>query len=230
MEVSSQADAVRELGIKLVAELGLEESNDTLGRWMAHHVAALIADVDRAEPVDRSAKSAACAEAILQLWSHRSDLQSNHRPLRDWEPVLRALASLDPDDDSPRYFRALRQSAKDEGDPKAAKWLRFADGMDYSARLLVRYALVRAADDAADKGKEWVTLAGEAGAQPGADVLSIRELLRERGVLEGKDLKDGERQAIEDRIARLQEFKRLATAMVKDLRQRAQDAVEGGSG
>ena len=65
--MSSQTDAVRELGVKLVAELGLEESNDTLGRWMAHHIAALIADIDETEPKDRKVKNTACTKTILQV-------------------------------------------------------------------------------------------------------------------------------------------------------------------
>jgi hypothetical protein len=46
MEVSKPPKDVLELGQHLVHELGIENRFDTLGRWMAHHLAELI---DRAE-------------------------------------------------------------------------------------------------------------------------------------------------------------------------------------
>jgi hypothetical protein len=191
---------------------------------MAHHIAELMTEAERADPDDRASKTSACAEAILELWAHRSDLQWEHRPLREWHAVLRALASLDPESTESRHFRFLRQAAKDEKDQGANKWLELADGVDYSARLLVRYALSHAAQDASDKSKEWVALAEKTDADAEGDIVAIRELLRERTLLEGEGLDDRQRLTIEDRIARLEEFNRLSAAMIEELRQRSKVA------
>lgn len=56
------------LGERIVTELGLDESTDTLSRWMAHHVAEAIT---RAEKGSRKHKEAA-TDLILRLWDHRT--------------------------------------------------------------------------------------------------------------------------------------------------------------
>jgi len=57
------------LGERIVTQLGLDDSDDTLGRWMAHRVAELI---EQAERNDDEAKKQA-SELILRLWARRSD-------------------------------------------------------------------------------------------------------------------------------------------------------------
>lgn len=90
------------LGKKLAEDL---ESNDTLGRWMAHHVAELIA---QAEAVDDSGKREAqerCAREILNLWAHRREYPGSKRPFEEYESIQRALERLDPEQPQWSFFR-----------------------------------------------------------------------------------------------------------------------------
>ena len=95
-EESSRFDQVLSLGVKLVDELDLESSVDTLGRWMAHYVAELMDRADNAAPEERAALRKSCSDAILELWSHRAELPDGKRPFEDLEPIMRAIESLDP--------------------------------------------------------------------------------------------------------------------------------------
>src|SRR5262249_1554821 len=95
--LSPRSEKVLELGKELVDELGLNKSNDTLARWMAHYVAELMHGVESAQGEDRLAKMRVCGDAILNLWRHRHELPSGKRPFEEMEPILRALESLDPD-------------------------------------------------------------------------------------------------------------------------------------
>ncbi len=45
--------AVVRLGERIVAELGLEESTDTLSRWMAHYIAESIARAGKGSRKDK---------------------------------------------------------------------------------------------------------------------------------------------------------------------------------
>lgn len=82
------------LGKHLVAELQLEPSVDTLGRWMTHHIAELMTRAEQAEDSERHAAAAQeAAEAILRLWSHRSNYKGIN-PLAELEPSLRVLRAL----------------------------------------------------------------------------------------------------------------------------------------
>ncbi|MFN0071314.1 MAG: hypothetical protein ACKVVP_07465 [Chloroflexota bacterium] len=91
---STEPQDVLALGRQLVDELGLEPGVDTLGRWMAHHVAELLsrAETDPDEAERERAKERA-VDTILRIWNHRSNI-SRLNPLADLEPALVALSTL----------------------------------------------------------------------------------------------------------------------------------------
>ena len=95
-EVSKDVPAVLELGRHLVKELGLDDSTDTLGRWMAHHVAELM---ERAtgEPnpeLRRKAQDQA-VETILKIWERRASLPRDADPLKKYARIVDLLVQLE---------------------------------------------------------------------------------------------------------------------------------------
>lgn len=229
MAVSSQSKAVLDLGKKLVDELGLDTSVDTLGRWMAHYIVELIHDAENAAPQDKPSSQERCAAAILDLWQHRSALPNGTRPFEDAEPILRALESLDPCDETPRYFRPPRMMARDaEQDTEVGRWLKVADGIDSTAKELIRHCFAQAVQAEQDKTKEWVALAEDAGLDTDTEVSALRILLREAATREEKP-EDVERKRIEKRIERLEAFRELAAELAADLRKKLHADREGES-
>jgi hypothetical protein len=217
--VSVRSEPVILLGRKIVDELGLDQTVDTLGRWMAHYIAELIHDVETAGVEERPAKLVKCADAILELWGHRHELPSGRRPFEELEPILRAVQSLDPSDETPRYFRQPRTAPHlDHESAETKQWLDLADGLDYSARILIGDCLVRAARSAVDKTKEWVSLAAAAGRDDGADLMVIRFIAEEDEQSKAAKLDEAVRKKIENRIARLDAFRKMARALASDLR------------
>jgi len=222
--VSVRCEATLELGKKLTKELGIGQSVDTLGRWMAHYIAELIQDAEKASAEVRPAKMRACCDAILNLWKHRHTLRDGKRPFEELEPLLRTLKSLDPEDDTPRYFRSVRAAADGaEENDETKSWLKLIDGLDYSARVLIRYCLTQAAQSALNKFTEWVSLAEAAGADESDELLLIQVIFEEDRVLKGSDLREEVRKRIKDRIDRLEEFARMAMEVVSKLRQEVQE-------
>ena len=215
---SVRSDAILKLGKKIVNELGLDQSVDTLGRWMAHSIAELIHDAEASGAKDRPAKLAMCSDAILALWKHRHELPSGKRPFEDLGPIMRTLESLDPDDTTPRYFRAQNTAADEEQDVEIANWLKLANRLDYSARLLIGYCLTRAAGAAVDKSKEWVALAEKADADVGLEHLVVRFISNAKDQFDSTELNDIAREGIKERLKRLTEFKKIAAALASDLR------------
>src|ERR1700730_18452782 len=123
-ERSLRSDKVAELGKRLVQELGLENTSDTLSRWLAQPFAELIGEGEGAEGEDKKGKAQNCRDEILKLWDHRHSLSSGKRPFEDLEPIFRALASLDPENTIPRYFRLERPPAEETQDgAETRKWL-----------------------------------------------------------------------------------------------------------
>jgi hypothetical protein len=75
MDASPSDNLISELGERILAEFGADRTNNTLTRWLAHHVARLIAAADEARASDdpeADNRAAEARNAILQLWKHRS--------------------------------------------------------------------------------------------------------------------------------------------------------------
>lgn len=216
-EVSAHCEATLKLGRKLTKELGLDKSVDTLGRWMAHYIAELILDTEKAIAEERSEKMRACCDAILNLWKHRHALPNG--PFEELEPLLRTLESLDPEDDTPIYFRSVRATADDVGEnDKTKNWLKLVDELDYSAKILIRYCLTQAAQSALNKSVEWVRLAQAAGVDDGPEFSVIQIILEEDSMLKASDASEEKKKYIENRINRLESFAKMAMEVVSDLK------------
>lgn len=93
-----------ELGRYLVRELDFEDGVDTLGRWMAHHLAELIDQAENGPTADeRSRARQNATETILKIWEHRASLPGRAYPLTSYKNVLLVLDRLRPDRNPFRY-------------------------------------------------------------------------------------------------------------------------------
>ncbi|KGD66142.1 hypothetical protein Y5S_00614 [Alcanivorax nanhaiticus] len=216
------ANSLLALGQKLVQELGLEESTDTLGRWMAHHIADLMINAENAIGDEKAAAERKCFDAILELWKHRSELPNGKRPFEDLEPVMRAIESLDPEDDTPRYYRAVRPPKGETVETsEQEEWLSLVDGLDYTAKVLIGYCLTEAADAALDKSKEWIELATAIDDQSVPEIV-IRYVSTTADVNKEPDPNKEIRSLLDDRIKRLRGFLRISESLANTLEQRIQ--------
>lgn len=85
------------LGQHLVHELGLVGRRDTLGSWIAHHLAELIDKAERGQTeADRLQAQKTATETILKVWEHRRSLPGKAYPLASYENVLKVLDVLRP--------------------------------------------------------------------------------------------------------------------------------------
>ena len=218
---SLRSDEVLGLGRKIVTELGLDDSNDTLARWMAHYIAELIQLVETAPPEEQPTRKSECATAILELWEHRRQFPDGRRPFEDFDAVLRVLESLDPENATGHYFSPVMEATESsDEDTRTLEWLRLARGLDKSARILIRYCVARAAEVATDKSREWVAQAEAAGVSDRADLSVFRALFDEVELTTAVEPSDSERKLIEDRIERLSALSDIAAEVEADLRSR----------
>src|SRR5262249_42177111 len=135
----------------------------------------LIDAAANAPPDQRCAAQKKCSDAILELWAHRAELPHGKRPFESLDPILRAIESLDPDNDTPRYFRTIMADiALEDEEPPTRSLLENVRNLDTTAKTLIGYAIADAAASAMDKSKQWITLADEAGADPGIHQIIVR--------------------------------------------------------
>jgi hypothetical protein len=83
------------LGRHLVRELNLEDGVDTLGRWTAHYLAELLAEVERSRSrSDRRAAQKRVMAVILQTWERRRELPGRAYPLVKYREAAIALGRI----------------------------------------------------------------------------------------------------------------------------------------
>ena len=160
MEKSKHYKDVLALGRLLVKELDLEQSVDTLGRWMAHHMSELIVEAEKTEGRDKSDVEDRCREAVLALWNHIRVFPRGHRPLENIEPLLATIQALDPENQA-YFYQSEDQSQIEQStlSDRAKNWLELSRGIDYSARLLISMCLKSAANEIKEEKRDLLELA-----------------------------------------------------------------------
>lgn len=186
---------------------------------MAHYIAELIVEAERAEGEEKRKKSQQCSEEILRLWDHRHSLPDGKRPFEDLEPIFRALKSLDPENTSPRYLRGglLPQEEPREEEVEARKWLALADGMDATAKMLIGACLKRAAETALNKAVDWVALAEEASAEDSFELVIIQFIVDKPGEGNEEDASEPLRKMLRERLERLRAFLNMASMLEREM-------------
>lgn len=214
MAVSPRFDEVLALGRKIVEELRRDDSVDTLGRWMAHYIADLISKAESGHGDTQDAARQACRDAILQLWAHRHVFPNGKRPFENCEPILRALASLDPEDDTPRYFVRFPHQMS-EPRSETDKWLALASSIDSGAQMLTYFCLSTAANLALDDQSEWVALVKQLDLDQDQELQVIIRLSEDSPKEETPEERDLKK--IAERIEKLKAFVALAQEFVLKL-------------
>jgi hypothetical protein len=208
------------LGKKLVAELKLVESTNTLARWMAHYVAELMVRAVHAPRSERDEAQRLCARAILDLWVQARAFPAERTPFESIDRVIETIASLHPDG-GPHYrnnlWRALDTCAND-GDFEVEKLLTTALGIDGAARNLIHYILTQASRAAGQDSAEWLELAQKLDEEDPLTELRIRIVIAGQ---EEAQLKNNRIEQLEKRIAQLEHFsaatQALKTSLVESL-------------
>ena len=145
---------------------------------MAHYIAEKMEAVESATGEARDRKMSECSDAILKLWAHRSELPNGKRPFEEFGQIFRVLQSLDLDDPTPRYFRQARSVVEQDVENDATRqWLNIASELDYAARVLIRYCLAIAAQEAVDKSRDWVALAEAIAEEGDIDVRTVLSIV-----------------------------------------------------
>lgn len=189
----------------MVTEQGFDDSVDTLGRWMAHHIAELIHEAESATEVERLTKQKAVREAILALWTHRHTFASGRNPFEGMKPIFEALESLAPDAIRFRYFSPSRAPNDSDEESEGVKTcVEMAKLVDQAAREIVSFYLAEAAKEALDSSKQWVQLASDARLDDGDDITLIRIIAQRSDLMNASSTNVNRRRMLNDRKQKLE--------------------------
>lgn len=92
MAQSKQSEEeIIKLGKRLIEELKLEYTVNTLARWMVHYLAELIQNVEKCRSKEEKKKlQKECCDIILKIWSKKEDLPIR-QPLENLKPIIELL-------------------------------------------------------------------------------------------------------------------------------------------
>lgn len=150
-----------ELGKLLAAEL---EQTDTLGRWIAHYLAARMISLEQKTGSERDIAEAEVADLILRLWSLRRQLPGGRLPLAEVDEVEAAIERLAPGRRAWAYFGAFAgDSEPSTEETETSTTLKAALLIDRLAGDLVHGLIGRAAELAEEDGAAWIKQAEKIG-------------------------------------------------------------------
>lgn len=160
------------LGKQLAHDL---DSDDILGRWMAHHLGDLIVRAEITTGAQGEALRREAADLTIRLWEHRSTTPLRSRPTEALQPAMDALQRLGETGRWRFYNMFNLDTGPDHDDIAGNALLRVALDMESTVRDAVRHIIVAAAEEAADTESSW--LAAAAHLQPD-DQVHVLQLIR----------------------------------------------------
>jgi hypothetical protein len=216
------------LGKALVKEFNLDPGVDTLARWMAHYIAEQIEIVEHSAGAEKKEAEERCFETILKLWDHRSALPGKTRPFINFEPILRTLKRLDPENDR-HYFFEDRDDTSENVPDELNKWLDVARGIDDAARVWLKYVFKQAALAATDESIiEWLENSVALQERDHFTVI-FRDLHSDAEVWqEGGEANEKEREKISSHIMKLEAFAEFNQMLLNEYKRELEIMVESG--
>ena len=97
------------LGRVIVQQLELASRGDVLERWLAHHLAEVMDQVDRATGAERVSAEKRAVDLILKLWAHQRSLPKNADPLGGCRAAINVLSRLSRKSNPWMHIRSSRQ-------------------------------------------------------------------------------------------------------------------------
>ena len=85
------------LGQVIVRQLELQDRGTVLERWIAHHLAEVIAEASRAVGPAKRASEAQAVDLVLKIWAHRRALPESVDPLGGYRKAAEVLGLLMPE-------------------------------------------------------------------------------------------------------------------------------------
>lgn len=218
MESSQPFESVVVLGKKIIEELGMIESCDTLARWMVHHVAELIYAAENSSEEGKLQAQENCRNAILALWKQIHTIPGQIDVFSSVPGIIKTMKALTPEDRQYYYFTQAHTAADAEGvDADTAKWLNVARGLDFTARVLIGMTLRYAAQSAANKDARWIAEAEVAfpNELPSSEV--IRILINEKTEDAGPTEQEAQLNLLQERRKELDGFLKMSKALQQEI-------------
>jgi len=154
MEQSKHSEEeIIKLGEKIVKELDLEYSVNTLARWMSHYIAELIQNIEDADSEsEKKVLKKECCDLILHIWSQKNILPIR-QPLDDLKPLVEILEVLN----EKKKINVVPRWLEYNTLPRNNEWATFIDTVKNNSEIIFNKVIeVNIYKDILVKDEEWM--------------------------------------------------------------------------
>jgi hypothetical protein len=176
---------------------------------MAHFIAEKMAIAISSHGAAKSSAQRDCFEAILLLWDYRSCFPNEIRPFANFEPILRALAHIDPNKTEPSFFR--NENSEKRPPKEIEQAVTFITNLDAAARIMISFFVQESMLLAKDQSTlEWLSaISGLARSDETEVLLNFIAEFHDNST----DQKEKRKYELKEQIERLQAFENLSQKM-----------------
>jgi hypothetical protein len=219
MEDLETREKVINLGKKLAKHFEGFENGDAISQWMSHYLSEQIVKTESSKGKAKTLAEQNCFEAILKLWHHQSYYPRGNRPFENFEPVFRAIESLDPEKKFPHYYIGT-DSETPSLSRETEAWVKLAKEMDISARILIQFSFEQAMRSSINQDSiDWInTMLGVVNSdETDAVIRFIPELVIEDEEIAIQKERDKKIETLEYRLEQLESFIGFSEILKKEL-------------
>ena len=192
-ELKQSEEEILKLGKKLIAELELVYTTNTLARWLGHYVAELIQAIYYCDDNDEKIKlKKECCNLILEIWDKRERIPFD-KPLSKLEPIINVLKLLKKRE-HPLISHRFNSNNRDFNN-EHSNWINFLGIIkDNSERIYRKVLTSMINSEVLEKDKEWIEEHGSFLSDDEKNIIeyldSINEITISFGVGSGDDISE----------------------------------------
>ena len=156
MEQSKHSEEeILKLGKKLIKELELVYTGNTLARWLAHYLAELINNIDKCESKEEKSKlQKECCDIILEIWQKRERIPIE-KPTERLKPIIDVISLLKKNEHP--FIRHRFLDKKNGLKNSNSSWLSFLKTVKNNSERIYRKSLISMiSEELLEKDKEWI--------------------------------------------------------------------------
>ncbi len=156
MEQSKHSEEeILKLGKKLIKELELVYTGNTLARWLAHYLAELISNIDKCESKgEKNNLQRECCDVILEIWGERERIPIE-KPTEKLKPIIDVISLLKKNEHP--FIRHRFLDKKNGLKNSNSSWLSFLEKVkDNSERIYRKSLISMISEELLEKDKEWI--------------------------------------------------------------------------
>ncbi|MBZ9631736.1 hypothetical protein LB465_13180 [Salegentibacter sp. LM13S] len=155
MEQSKHSEEeILRLGKKIIKELELVYTVNTLARWLGHYLAELMDNIDNCDSeVEKSELQKECCSVILEIWEKRERIPIE-KPTEKLKPIIDVISLLKKNE---HPFISHRFLSNNNLRNKNSNWFSFLEIVKNNSERIYRKSLISMiSEELLEKDKKWI--------------------------------------------------------------------------